>query len=104
MALTDNELLDFDEARLANYDPVKAERSLAEHGDAFRYQLVAARWIEQWATELEKPGPDRPTDRYFDGMAYSLRDVAAHLRQGDYLPGGEQYEDTVGPQWPDPNP
>ena len=30
MALTDDELLDFDEKRLADYDPVKAERSLAE--------------------------------------------------------------------------
>jgi hypothetical protein len=42
--------------------------------------------------------------RFTDGVVDALRGVAAHLRQGDYLPGGVQYDETVGPDWPDPNP
>jgi hypothetical protein len=103
MALSDDELLDFDETRLADYDPVKAERSLAEHGDAFRYQLVAARHIEQWANRADVRTLDNDA-RFTDGVVDALRGVAAHLRQGDHLPGGVQYDETVGPDWPDPNP
>ena len=101
MALTDNELLDFDETRLDNYDPVKAERSLAQHGDAFRYQLVAARHIEQWADRADVRTLTNE-ERFTDGLVAALREVAAHLRQSDYLPGGVQYDETVGPNWPDP--
>jgi hypothetical protein len=95
MALTDDELLDFDEKRLADYDPVKAERALAEHGDAFRYQLVAARHIEQWANRADVRTLTND-ERFTDGLVETLRDIAAHLRQGDYLPGGSLYDETVG--------
>jgi hypothetical protein len=97
MALTDDELLDFDEKRLAEYDPVKVERALAEHGDAFRYQLVAARQIEQWA-DADDASMSSPTAdaKWIDGHRSALRDVAAHLRQGDHLPGGALYDKTVG--------
>jgi hypothetical protein len=101
MALTDDELLDFDQTRLADYDPVKAERSLAEHGNAFRYQLVAARQIEQWADRADVRTVTND-ERFTDGLVDALRDVAAHLRQGDYLPGSLLYEETVGSNWPDP--
>ena len=102
MALTDDELLDFDEKRLVDYDPVKAERALAEHGDAFRYQLVAARHLEQWANRADVRTLTNDV-RFTDGLVDALRGVAAHLRQGDYLPGGVQYDETVGPRWPDPD-
>jgi hypothetical protein len=56
--------------------------------------LVAARWIQQWADRLE-------TDRLMDeaeNRAYvnALREVTAHLRQGDFLRGGQIYEEEVG--------
>ena len=41
MALTDEELLDFDDAD-------QAKRDLEGHGDAFRYQLVIARHLDAW--------------------------------------------------------
>jgi hypothetical protein len=96
MALTDDDLLDFDEERLADYDAAKARRDLEEHGDAFRYQLVAARQIEQWA-ERDDVSRSSPTadQAWLDGHARALRDIAAHLRLGHYLPGGRLYDETV---------
>jgi hypothetical protein len=40
--LTDDELLDFDSSNMPKYEPANSERALSVHGDAFRYQLVAA--------------------------------------------------------------
>jgi hypothetical protein len=49
MALTDDQLLDFDPDRLAHFDLDEARQTLAgEHGDIFRAQLVAAPWINGW--------------------------------------------------------
>lgn len=90
MALTDEHLLDFDEDELANYDREEALRALAEHGDAFRYQLVAARHLDGWADRVERGASTSPEgDAAF---VRALREVGAHLRQGDYLPGGEFYK------------
>jgi hypothetical protein len=33
--------------------------------------------------------------QHYEGMEEALRDIAAHLRQGDLLPGGVLYEDTL---------
>lgn len=98
MALTDKELLTFDERGLPReFDRAKARRALKKHGDAFRYQLVAARQLEKWA-EMDEVAMRSPTaDRtWLDGHQRALRDVAARLRLGEYLPGGGMYDETVG--------
>ncbi len=92
VALSDDELLDFDEERMPMYEPAKAERALAEYGDAYRYQLVAALHIQRWAERAEE---GRTAGVWTEGHAKALREIAAHLRQGDYLPGGALYEETV---------
>lgn len=94
MALSDDELLDFDAERMPDYEPAKAERALSDHGDAYRYQLVAARHLQAWAEKVEEVGTSNPD--WTDGHAAALRETAAHLRQGDYLPGGVYYDETVG--------
>ncbi len=33
--------------------------------------------------------------KFDEGFSSALRDVAAHCRQGDFLPGGVLYEDEV---------
>jgi hypothetical protein len=86
VALSDDELLDFDVERMPMYEPAKAERALAKHGDAYRYQLVAARQIEAWAEKVEEVESSNPD--WTEGHAAALREIAAHLRQGDYLPCG----------------
>ena len=99
MTLPDEDLLDFDIKRLGGLK--RSPRSLLEeHGDAYRLQLMSARWIEHWAIGLEE-SENSPTtlegqgQRYYEGMMEALREIAAHLRQGDFLPGGVLYEDTL---------
>jgi hypothetical protein len=96
MALTDKDLLAVDKKRLPNYDSAKARRALTKHGDAFRYQLVAARQIEQSAERVELAGSSPTADRaWVDGHARALREVATNLRLGYYLPGGRLYDEIV---------
>ncbi len=96
MAVSDKELLKFDATRIRNYDRAKAQRDLKKHGDAFRHQLVVARHLEEWADRDEVAAKSPTSDKtWLAGHANALRDVAARLRKGDYLPGGMLYDETV---------
>ena len=96
MALSDNDLLDFDASSLAMADAGDARRLLHQHGDVFRAQLVAARWLEGYRqrrlSETSSLVGGWPQD-HEEGLDEALRDVITHLRQGDFLPGGALYED-----------
>jgi|SRR5215216_366391 len=97
MPMTDDELLDFDAEGIPDYEPEQARRNLEEHGDAFRYQLIVARHLQDWAARAEVTKRSPTTDiSWVDGQARTLREVAAHLRAGQYLPGGSLYEATTG--------
>jgi hypothetical protein len=92
MALSDDELLDFDMKRLGGLERAP-RRLLEELGDAYRYQLIAARWIQQRADSTESRSDVTEADQhFFNGYEQALREVIAHLRQGDFLPGGQVYE------------
>jgi hypothetical protein len=94
VALSDNELLNFDASTLAMADAGDARRLLREHGDVFRAQLVAARWLEGYRERRSKAGWRPARDEAFEaGVEDTLRDVVAHLRQGDFLPGGTLYQE-----------
>ena len=96
VALSDNELLDFDASGLAMAQAGDARRLLHQHGDVFRAQLVAARWLDAYRqrrlseTEQLVGGWHHEHE---EGWDEAVRDVIAHLRQGDFLPGGKLYED-----------
>jgi hypothetical protein len=96
MALSDKDLLTFDEKRLPRYNRAKAQRDLKKHGNAFRYQLVIARQLDQWA-EMDAVAAKSPTSdkAWLAGHTGALRDIAVRLRQGDYLPGGPLYDEAV---------
>ena len=96
MALSDDQLLDFDAGMYASYDDAKARDALAgENADAYRAQLVAARWIEGWRQRTLAEEPAGPED-WVKGWDEALREVVAHLRQGDLIPGGILYTDATG--------
>jgi hypothetical protein len=101
MALTDDQLLDFDAGRYASYDEGRARETLAgENGDAYRAQLVAARWIEGWRRRTLGQEPAGSED-WIKGWDEALSEVVAHLRQGDLIPGGILYTDATG-AWDEP--
>jgi hypothetical protein len=104
MALSDDQLLDFDAGQYASYDEGKARDTLTgRHGDAYRAQLVAARWIEGWRqrTLAEDPVAAGRAEDWVRGWDDALREVVAHLRQGDLIPGGILYTDATG-GWDEP--
>jgi len=95
--LDDNELLNFDTTRSAMADAGDARGLLHKHGDVFRAQLVAARWLESY---LERRPEERQaimagshTQDHEEGFEKAMRDLIAHLRQVDLLPGARLYED-----------
>lgn len=95
MALSDEQLLDFDASRLASFDLADARQTLEEQGEVFRAQLVAARWIDYWAKGvLGGAVPPGNSSEWKAGFEYAMREIAAHLRQGDLVPGGTLYEET----------
>jgi hypothetical protein len=97
-SLSDDELLDFDEMAIASYDASAARQSLERFGDAFRFQLVAARHLERRADRLERDRLLDGDESYLRGHVKALREVAANLRKGNYLPGGPLHEQTYYPR------
>ena len=102
MSLTDEELFGFDHKRLAHFKRREAQDLLdGEHGDAYRTQLVAALWIDGWRERMEER-EESPTghiggrtNEWYEGFEYAMREIAAHLRQGDLIPGGVLYDETA---------
>jgi hypothetical protein len=95
VALSDNDLLDFDASGLAMADVGDARGLLHKHGDVFRAQLVAARWLEGYRQRRlsETAGLVAGwSHEHEEGWDEAMRDVIAYLRQGDFLPGGRFYE------------
>ena len=101
VSLGDDDLLDFD-VRRGTFEP--SPRTLLDrHGDAYRYQLVMARWLESYRDRrAEHDGvPVAVADAQFEaGALETLSDIAANLRHGDFLPGGSFYEEAQKDAWP----
>jgi len=93
MGLDDAELTAFDHATLAHDDAARTEELLAAQPELFRNHLVVARWLDGWAGEVAADGA-LPAERR-EGIVQGLTQVAAHLRQGDLLPGGALHDGLV---------
>ena len=58
--------------------------------------MTLAKWIVGWRERLDEPSSnDLRSDNFNEGTTYALREIAAHLRQADFVPGGILYEDIV---------
>jgi len=96
MGLSDDALLDFDYGRHAHWDAAKAKRDLAgPHRDLYRNHLVIARFIDGWRERSARPRLTPREPEWYEGFEYAMREVAAHLRQGDLLPGGVLHDEQV---------
>jgi hypothetical protein len=98
MALTDEELFDFDRKRLDGYQEKWVNEVLETMPDLYRNHLTVAKWIDHWREGLEEAATS-PTaggfEDHYKGMVEVLLEIAAHLRQADLVPGGILYEDVV---------
>jgi len=103
MPLTDDQLFDFDHDRLAHFDLDEAKQRFREQPEAYRAQLVMARWLDGWLERMvdySQGTTQEHPEVWQEGFEYAVREMGAHLRQGDFLPGGVLYNDEEdGRQW-----
>jgi hypothetical protein len=93
MAFSDDELLDFDASRMSGWEGTDAADLLRRHPDLYRNHLTIAKWMDHWNGRMAN---DPTLDGEFqEGFAAGVRDLAAHLRQGDLLPDGVIYREFV---------
>lgn len=89
-------IFDFDPERLADYDSNRIDQLLAEHPATYADHLAIALHISGWAERMEQRAIEKDTGEFDRGYAKALREVAAHLRQGDYAPSGAFMLDHQG--------
>ncbi|WP_255790624.1 hypothetical protein [Mycobacteroides abscessus] len=81
------DIFDFDPEHLAVYDQDVIDKILIEQPALYLNHLRIARSIRGWASRLNESNTgDKDFQR---GYVRALREVAAHLRQGDYVEGGQ---------------
>jgi hypothetical protein len=91
--LNEEQLLDFDRNRLAGWSQDREDQALAEHRELYLNHLVIAKHLDVWVANLDAQ-PSLHADQ--EEFSSALREVAAHLRQGDYLLDGVLYRETMG--------
>jgi hypothetical protein len=95
LVLSEEQLLDFDRSRLAGWSQEREDQALAEHRELFLNHLTIAMHLDFWIGNLDEQ-PSLHADQ--EEFTSALREVAAHLRQGDYLPDGVLYRETMALQ------
>ncbi|WP_078314737.1 hypothetical protein [Mycobacterium sp. D16Q16] len=92
------DIFDFDAENLAGYDQDVIDKILVEQPALYVNHLRIARSIRGWASRLQ--GSHTGDKEFQRGYVRALREVAAHLRQGDYVEGGpmiiEQQDEEPG--------
>jgi hypothetical protein len=91
--LSEEQLLDFDRGRLAHWSQERQDAALTDHRELYLNHLAIAKHLDFWVTNLDSRPALEGGDEDF---IRALREVAAHLRQGDYLPDGVLYRETMG--------
>jgi hypothetical protein len=93
-------LLDYDPAECADDRPDESERLLTEYPEAFRAQLVAAKWSAGWADRCESENsplaamaPHWAESGFGKGYVTAIREIVCYLRQGYLMPGGLHYDE-----------
>lgn len=83
------DIFNFDPDCLIGYDRVLIDRVLIEQPELYLNHLRVAQHITAWADRDEQRHPSTSDDdRYQKGYVEALREIAAKLRQADYVVGG----------------
>ncbi len=72
VALTDDELNDFDRTQIVDWDPKDAQRARNDHPDLYRNHLTIAKMIDAWIVNL--PAEDND---YYRGIVRAQQDIEA---------------------------
>jgi hypothetical protein len=91
VALSEAELFGFDRSQIPDWDPADAERARRDHPDLYRNHLTIALMLDGRIARLQPAD-----DQYFRGMVVAHAEIAAWLRKGELLPGGQMHDDFVG--------
>lgn len=75
-------LFDFDENGLECYNAREIDALLRSQPATYINHLRMASKLSEWASDIPLKG------KFEEGYAKALREVAAHLRQGDFAEGG----------------
>ena len=92
MTNASDDYLTFETDGLADFSQDRLNEKLAELPELTTNHLQVAVALDTWATNLDfdvKRSAALGETKYNEGFAAALRDVAAHLRQCDFLPGGD---------------
>ena len=86
--LPDQILLDFNRALIWTWEQDRADQLLSDHPVLYRNHLGIAIQLDEWAAALAEPDnlAARASGRPFPDYVNALREVAAKLRMGEYLP------------------
>ena len=88
------EIFDFDTESLDDYNEDRINAALSEHPAILVNHLHIAAHLSAWATRLDEDTLNPEKD---SGFSSALREIAAHLRQADYVPGGPMLEEVESP-------
>jgi hypothetical protein len=81
--------LNFDTSNLSSFDLEAAEQLLQEQPELYKNHLLIASYLEQYAGRIRDTASSLPGSRELnEGYADGMTDIAAHLRQGDFVEGG----------------
>jgi hypothetical protein len=87
----DEILLDFDHSDYPEWNQHTSDLLLVEQPEVYRNHLAIANWLEGFAARMTEA--QDLDEEWREGHAAALHDIAAHLRQGDFVPGRAMYED-----------
>ena len=82
------DMFDFDADRLDDYDPLRVAEALEEHPALYVNHLQLAQYLQSWRESVEEDSRFGGDPAFKKGYVDALNQVAAHLRQADYLPTG----------------
>lgn len=86
---SDNEPFDIERDELMNWWQDRFDQLLVEYPDRFWQQLALAKAFERWSQALEQRFDLR--EKVYQGFNDALLEIAALLRQGEFMPGGQMF-------------
>jgi hypothetical protein len=93
--IPDELLFDFDKKTHLAWDQAESDRHLAKYPELYRNHLAIGRLLSLHASRLEANAEGMVRAESLDAMVDTLRDVAADLRYGAFLPGSSRFDELV---------